>query len=92
VIHWSTGRLGNVGTHAFDALRFLLGADAQAVSGTLDPVSRPDCRGPDYRDLGGWGIVDFSSGVKGFVLCSAGCPTASVAAHCRQPGTGDRAP
>jgi predicted dehydrogenase len=67
MVHWSTGRLGNIGTHWFDALRFLLGTDAQAVSGTLDPLLWPDCRGPAYRDPGGWGIVDFSSGVKGFV-------------------------
>ena len=70
MVHWSTGRLGNVGTHAFDALRFLLGADARAVSGTLDPKLRTDCRGEDYCDPGGWGIVDFSNGVKGFVHAS----------------------
>jgi len=67
MVHWSGGRLGNVGTHWFDALRLLLGADAKAVSGRLDPVLGPDCRGPNYRDPGGWGVVDFSSGVKAFV-------------------------
>lgn len=67
VVHWSTGRLGNVGTHWFDVLRMLLGAEAWAVSGTLDPVVQPDCRGPEYHDPGGWGIVDFSNGAKAFV-------------------------
>lgn len=67
MVHWSTGRIGNVGTHLFDALRMLLGTEAQAVSGTLDPVVQPDCRGPEYCDRGGWGIIDFSNGVKAFV-------------------------
>ncbi|NQU96757.1 MAG: Gfo/Idh/MocA family oxidoreductase [Chloroflexi bacterium] len=67
VVHWPTGRLGNVGTHMFDALRMLLGAEACAVSGSLDPVLSPDCRGAQYRDPGGWGIVAFAAGVRAFV-------------------------
>lgn len=67
MVHWATGRLGNVGTHIFDALRLLLGAEPEAVSGTLDPVLSPDCRGPEYRDPGGWGLVAFDNGVKAFV-------------------------
>jgi len=68
--HWPTGRLGNLGTHVFDALRMALGAEARAVSGTLDPVVGPDCRGPQFHDPGGWGIVDFSGGVKAFIHAS----------------------
>lgn len=67
VVNWPTGRLGNVGTHMFDALRMLLGAEAKEVSGTLDPVLSPDCRGTEYRDPGGWGIVAFSNGIKAFI-------------------------
>jgi predicted dehydrogenase len=67
VVHWPTGRLGNVGTHWFDALGMLLGAEAQAVSGTFDPVVHPDCRGSEYCDPGGWGIVAFSGGIKAFI-------------------------
>jgi len=66
-VHWSTGRLGNVGTHWFDALRMLLAAEPTAVSAALDPDVAPDCRGPQFRDPGGWGIVNFSSGAKAFV-------------------------
>ena len=65
--YWPTGRLGNVGTHMFDALRMLLGAEAQAVSGTLDPVLYSDCRGPQYRDPAGWGILAFCTGAKAFI-------------------------
>jgi predicted dehydrogenase len=68
-LHWPTGRLGSVGTHLFDALRMLLG-DAAAVSATLDPVLFADCRGAQYRDPGGWGIVAFQSGAKAFVDAS----------------------
>ena len=66
-IHWPSGRLGNIGTHMFDAIALLLGNDAKAVSGTLDPVVHPDCRGPQYHDPGGWGMVLFQNDVKVFV-------------------------
>lgn len=69
--HWTSGRLGNIGTHVFDACRMLLGADPVAVSGRLDPVVPPDCRGPQFRDPGGWGIVEFCGGVKAYVHAGA---------------------
>lgn len=67
VAYWPTGRLGNVGTHMFDAVRLLLGSEPGAVSGTLDPVLFADCRGAQYKDPGGWGIVAFADGTKLFV-------------------------
>jgi predicted dehydrogenase len=67
VVHWSSGRLGNIGTHMFDLLRMLLGAEAEAVSGSVDPVVAPDCRGPQFRDPGGWGVVAFSEDIKAFI-------------------------
>ena len=69
--HWTSGRLGNIGTHVFDACRMLLGTDPVAVSGRLDPTVLPDCRGPQFRDPGGWGIVEFSEGVKAYVHAAA---------------------
>jgi predicted dehydrogenase len=66
-VHWSSGRLGNIGTHLFDLLRMILRAEAKAVSGTLDPEIAPDCRGPQFHDPGGWGIISFDDGVKAFV-------------------------
>ena len=67
VAHWSAGRLGNAGTHFFDALRMLLAADAQAVSGTLDPEPYEDCRGKQFNDPGGWGTIAFTNGVRAFI-------------------------
>jgi len=63
-IHWPSGRLGNFGTHMFDAVSMLLGSGPDAVSGTLDSCVPPDCRGPDFHDPGGWGIVRFDNGVR----------------------------
>ena len=65
--YWSTGRLGNVGTHVLDALRMVLNAQAEGVSGVLDPELQPDCRGPQYRDPGAWGVVSFERGIKAFI-------------------------
>ena len=67
VVHWTGGRMGNVGTHWFDTLRMLLGTEAEAVSGTLDPEVGPDCRGAEFHDPGGWGVVSFAGGLKAFI-------------------------
>lgn len=66
-LRWPSGRLGNIGTHFFDATRHLLGLEAQTVSGALDANVAPDCRGAQFHDPGGWGIVEFERGVKIFV-------------------------
>lgn len=68
--HWASGRLGNIGTHMFDALRLVLAREPVAVSGGLDPVVPEDCRGAEYRDPGGWGMVEFSAGVNAYIDAS----------------------
>jgi len=70
-VHWPSGRLGNVGTHIFDAASFLLDSSPEAVSGTLDPLVPPDCRGPEFHDPGGWGIVRLAGGVRVHVDAAA---------------------
>lgn len=62
-LQWGTGRLGNVGTHLIDAALMLTGLRIRAVSGTLDLTARPDCRGPSFRDPGGWGLLQFDGGL-----------------------------
>lgn len=64
-LQWPTGRLGNVGTHAIDALLMLLGQRIQAVSATLDLSGRPDCRGENFHDPGGWGGDAYGQGIDG---------------------------
>ena len=62
-LQWGSGRLGNVGTHIFDATQMLTGRDVEAVSGTLDLAGKPDCRGPEFRDPGGWGVLRLTGGL-----------------------------
>ena len=61
-VQWPSGRLGNVGTHVFDAVRMLSGRKVEAVSGTLDLAGKPDCRGPAFSDPGGWGLLRLEGG------------------------------
>lgn len=62
-LQWGTGRLGNVGTHMFDAVRLVTSREIVAVSGTLDPAGKPDCRGASFHDPGGWGVLRLEGGV-----------------------------
>ena len=62
-VQWSSGRLGNVGTHLFDAICMVTGRRVEAVSGTLDLAGKPDCRGPAFQDPGGWGLMRLQGGV-----------------------------
>ena len=41
----------------------LLREKAQGISGTIDLSSKPDCRGTQFSDPGGWGLIKFSSGL-----------------------------
>jgi predicted dehydrogenase len=66
-LQWATGRLGNVGTHFIDAMLILTGRKVEAVSGTLDLTGRPDCRGPAFRDPGGWGLLRLAGGLMATV-------------------------
>jgi len=69
-LQWPTGRLGNVGTHAIDALLMLSGQRIQAVSATLDLSGRPDCRGEKFHDPGGWGVMRMDKGLMVMVSAS----------------------
>jgi predicted dehydrogenase len=62
-LRWGAGRLGNVGTHMIDALAMLTRQRPAAVSGTLDTAGRPDCRGREFHDPGGWGLIRYDGGL-----------------------------
>ena len=66
-LQWSSGRLGGVGTHIFDAACMLSGRCIEAVAGTLDRAGRPDCRGPEFRDYGAWGLLRMEGGLMATV-------------------------
>lgn len=75
---WGAGRLGNVGTHMFNAVCMLTGRRVEAVSATLDSARRPDCRGPQFQDPGGWGMLRLTGGLVA---------TFDAADHGTVPGT-----
>jgi predicted dehydrogenase len=64
---WGSGRLGNVGTHVFDAVCMVTGRRTEAVSGALDLAGKPDCRGAAFRDPGGCGLVRLEGGLMAVV-------------------------
>jgi predicted dehydrogenase len=66
-VQWAAGRLGNVGTHVFDGLAMLTRRRFEAVSGTLDMAGKPDCRGANFHDPGGWGTLQLEGGLMATV-------------------------
>lgn len=62
-IQWGTGRLGNVGTHLFDAMCLLTRRRVRQVSAALDRAHKPDCRGAEFWDPGGWGMMRLDDGL-----------------------------
>lgn len=62
-MQWGTGRLGNVGTHFIDAAMMLADCRVLGVLAMLDLTGRPDCRGSEFHDPGGWAILMFDGGL-----------------------------
>jgi predicted dehydrogenase len=87
-LQWGTGRLGNVGTHLIDAAVMLAGRKVRAVSGTLDLTGRSDCRGPQFRDPGGWGLLRLEGGL---IVTVDAADEAKVPARISLNGTRGRA-
>jgi predicted dehydrogenase len=69
MIHWREG-MSFGGSHLFDTLRFLIGAEASWVYGHLDG-------GDGNFDPGGSGIVGFAGGVEVFINNRMGHPVPS---------------
>jgi predicted dehydrogenase len=63
LLQWGGGRLGNVGTHTIDTIRMITGREVVAVSGHLDLAGKPDCRGAEFTDPGGWGMIKMDGGL-----------------------------
>ena len=51
------------GPHTIDAIRMLTSRQVEAVSGHLDLSGRPDCRGEEFQDPGGWGMLRMEGGL-----------------------------
>lgn len=65
--HCGSVGLANQGTHAFDKMRYLSGSDASWVVGVIDKTGTQSARGPQFVDPGGFGIVEFENGARGFI-------------------------
>ena len=91
---WPAGRLGNVGSHMLDALQMLTCRKVEAVTARLDLAGKPDCRGPDFSDPGGWGMIRFKGGLVGLVdapdygFVEAGISVVGTEANARITGDG----
>ena len=62
----STG-LGNMGSVFFDVMNFYLESRPVDVAGHIDRTGTPNPRGPQYRDPGGFGMVRYANGARGFL-------------------------
>jgi len=63
-MYWSTGRVGSMGTHIFDALNIIVDDEVEWVSGRLDPTSEPWPQWPDLLDPGAMGFIVYRNGVR----------------------------
>jgi predicted dehydrogenase len=63
-VTWSSGRIGSVGTHFFDALNLVVDDEVAWVSGRLDPTSTPQPQWPDLLDPGGMGFLVYRNGLR----------------------------
>jgi predicted dehydrogenase len=60
-INTGTVGIGANGIHYLDYLFFLTDADtAKIVAADIDPVTIPSARGPQFKDFGGWCMIDLS--------------------------------
>lgn len=62
----STG-LGNMGSVFFDVMNFYLEDRPVEVTGAIDRTGTPSVRGTAFRDPGGYGMVRYENGGRGFL-------------------------
>lgn len=66
-IHSASTGLGNMGSVFFDLMNFYLESRPVEVTGAIDRTGTPSVRGPQFRDPGGWGVVRYENGARGFL-------------------------
>jgi predicted dehydrogenase len=59
------GGLAMIGVHFFDLMAYLADSPLAWVVGFLDGCDRPNRRGPQFKDPGGYAMVGFQNGVRG---------------------------
>ena len=59
--------LGNMASHFFDMMRFIFESEPEWVVGFIDKTGTKNPRGAHFIDPGGYGIIKFKNGARGFV-------------------------
>lgn len=63
----SNGGLGMIGSHYFDIMTYLAGSKLAWVIGSLDEVVTPNKRGAEFVDPGGYTLMGFENGTRGYL-------------------------
>jgi len=66
-IHSASTGLGNMGSVFFDLMNFYLDSHPAEVTGAIDRTGTPSVRGSQFRDPGGWSVVRYENGARGFL-------------------------
>ncbi len=61
------GGLAMIGVHFFDLMAYLAGSPLAWVIGFLDTSEPPNKRGPQFKDPGGYAVVGFQNGIRGYL-------------------------
>jgi predicted dehydrogenase len=61
------GGLAMIGVHFFDLMAYLAHSSFAWVIGFLDTCDRPNRRGPQFKDPGGYALVGLENGVRGYL-------------------------
>ncbi len=61
------GGLAMVGVHFLDLIAYLADSRIAWVIGFLDKVHRPNKRGPQFQDPGGYALIGLENGVRGYL-------------------------
>lgn len=66
-IQSASAGLGNMGSVFFDVMNFYLESRPIGITGQIDKIGTPSVRGPQFRDPGGFGMVHYENGARGFI-------------------------
>jgi predicted dehydrogenase len=61
------GQLACNGSHFFDLMRYLSDSEPTHAVAHIDKRETPNPRGPQFTDPGGFGLLRFANGMRGFV-------------------------
>ncbi|MBX3086093.1 MAG: Gfo/Idh/MocA family oxidoreductase [Anaerolineae bacterium] len=64
------GGVAMIGVHFLDLMRYLMGQDVARVTGYLEKQTASNKWGAEFYDPGGYGIIEFKNGGRGFIELS----------------------